>query len=293
MTGFFAILKKISILADDTTLALKHTANILSDDIAVTAEQSSSFRATRELPAIWAIIKGSFLNKLVILPVIFLLSAFLPEIIIPILITGGVYLSYEGYEKVHEYLSRSNKKTPKEDELSESEVIIQEKINIKEAITTDFVLSIEIVLITLSTVIDNPLVEQIIITSIVSFMATVGVYGVVALIVRLDDIGVWFVKRGKRKVGVFLVRTMGVIIVALGYIGTVAMLLVAGGIFTHNIHSLHDFLGSYINFSGFMYIFTLILEMGISLIVGLIAFMAHKVCIRLQNSFRASVVKEV
>ena len=111
MTGFFAILKKISILADDTTIALKHTSSILSDDIAVTAEQSSSFRASRELPAIWAITKGSFLNKLIILPIIFLLSAFLPSVIIPILIMGGVYLSYEGVEKVHAYIFLTMKTT--------------------------------------------------------------------------------------------------------------------------------------------------------------------------------------
>ena len=277
MTGFFAILKKISILADDTTIALKHTSSILSDDIAVTAEQSSSFRASRELPAIWSITKGSFLNKLIILPIIFLLSAFLPSVIIPILIMGGVYLSYEGFEKVHAYIFPHNEDSKDKAELTDEEVLVQEKENIKDAVVTDFVLSIEIVLIALSTVMDKSLTEQIIITSLVAFAATVGVYGIVALIVRLDDLGVWFVKRGQKEVGVFLVKMMSVIIVALGYIGTTAMLLVAGGIFTHNIHLLHSFFESNLTFSGIAFLITIASEIGVSLIVGLIAFMLFRV----------------
>lgn len=193
----------------------------------------------------------------------------------------GVYLSYEGYEKVHEYLFEHEEKESKHESLSNDEVMTQEKENIKSTVTTDFVLSIEIVLIALSTVIDKPLIEQITITSMVAFAATVGVYGIVALVVRLDDLGVWFVKRGQRKVGIFLVGMMGVVIGALGYIGTIAMLLVAGGIFVHNIDFLHHIFESNLTFSGMAYTITIILEMSLSFIVGLLAFLVYMLYFKL------------
>ena len=123
MTGFFAILKNIAMLADDTSPAIKNTASILSDDIAVIAKRSTSFSASRELPAIWAITKGSFVNKLIILPVMLLLSAFFSSAIIPILVIGGIYLSFEGYEKIDEYHLSHNEEEKDILELNNNEIM--------------------------------------------------------------------------------------------------------------------------------------------------------------------------
>ena len=192
-SGFFAILDDIASLMDDVAitakLATKKTAGILGDDLAVNAEKSTGFVSSREIPVLWAITKGSFINKLIIVPIILLLNLFLPTAIIVILIIGGFYLAYEGVEKIVEYFF--HKHEPVKEELVE--VIQQdaelEKTKIKSAITTDFILSIEIVIIALSTVLDKTLSLQILTLTVVSILATVGVYGIVALVVRMDDFG--------------------------------------------------------------------------------------------------------
>jgi len=243
MTGFFAILKNISMLADDTVMAAKHTASILSDDIAVSAEQSSTFSAKRELPSVWAIMKGSFVNKLIVVPIILLLYVFIPSLIEPLLILGALYLSYEGYEKILEILQEYKHKESETQKkrLSDAELLAEEKKNVKAAIIMDFVLSIEIVVITLSFVTEQHLNLQstAMIVSIVSLLATIIVYGTVALIIRLDDIGLWFYKKGSIGIGNFLIKTMGILISALGYIGLLAMLLVGGDILSHHLLHLH------------------------------------------------------
>jgi len=185
------------------------------------------------------------INKFIILPIAFLLSAFAPWAIIPILMIGGVYLAYEGAEKVYEYFfhKTSKQRIDSLDEvLSKEEVLEQEKKKIKSAIITDFILSIEIVIIALSTVTDQPLVTQIIVVSIIAFLASTAVYGLVALLVRMDDIGYALIAKGKQKVGQFLVNALPKVIKILTVVGTIAMLLVAGGIFLHNIPELHELL---------------------------------------------------
>jgi len=272
MTGFFGILKNIGMLADDTALVVKHTANVLGDDIAVISEKTSKFRPNRELPVLWEIAKGSLVNKVIILPVMFLMQYFIPTAIPIILIMGAVYLSYEGYEKAQELLAK-NKNT---DEKLENERIIKaknlvkaEKDKIKSAILMDFVLSIEVVLIALNTVKNNPLTEQIMIVSFVTLLATVGVYGLVAFIIRLDDIGIYFIKRGKVTVGEAFIRTMGKLIKSLSYIGTLAMLLVAGGIFLHSIPVMFNkLLGDFI----LVDILTIVAELTISYVIGAVAY---------------------
>lgn len=286
MTGFFAILKHAAMLADDTSLAVKNTASILSDDIAVTAEKSTSFSASRELPAIWAIVKGSFVNKLIILPVMLLLSAFSPTLIKYILVLGGVYLSYEGYEKIDEYFFSYNEEDIKST-LSDNEVLKNEKTNVKNAIVTDFVLSVEIVLVALSTVMDKSLIEQIIVTTIASFAATIGVYGLVALIVRLDDIGIWFAKKGYKTIGLFLIKLMRFSIVALGYIGTIAMFLVAGAIFAHNVPFIHELIKDNLYFPGVLYLLTILAEIVISFIVGLALFASFDLVVNYWKKYKA------
>ena len=254
-SGFFAILDDIAALMDDVAvtskIATQKTAGILGDDLAVNAEKATGFLSSRELPVLWAITKGSFINKLIILPIAFLLNWLYKPAIEMILILGGLYLAFEGVEKIIEYLFHSSKKghevieESKEDENSE----ISEKAKINSAIRTDFILSIEIVIIALGTVIqqEHPLITQIITVTFVSFLATVGVYGIVALIVRMDDAGFSLIRKSHdkgffSKLGHLLVKALPVIIKLLGVVGTIALILVSGGIFVHNIHYLHELL---------------------------------------------------
>ena len=256
-SGFFALLDDISVLMDDVAvmskISAKKTAGILGDDLAVNAEKASGFVSSRELPVLWAITKGSFFNKLVILPVAFLLSAFLPSVITFILILGGLYLAYEGVEKILEYIlpHKSIVVDTSAETLSEVEILALEKKKIKSAILTDFILSIEIIIIVLGTVLDQSLTIQIIVVSIISMIATVGVYGVVALIVRMDDFGLKLIQMSEGKknslhfIGVTLVSALPVVIKCLSVVGTVALLLVSGGIFIHNIEIFHHLLESF------------------------------------------------
>lgn len=250
-SGFFAVLDDISALMDDVAtmskVATKKTAGILGDDLAVNAEKATGFLSNREIPVLWAITKGSFLNKLIILPIAFLLSAYLPTAITIILILGGVYLAYEGAEKVYEYLFHRKEEAHAEDpiDIPEEELPELEQKKIKQAIVTDFILSIEIVIIALSTVVNEPLTIRIATVSVVALLATVGVYGIVALIVRMDDYGYRLIRLNDRddsfsdKVGGVLVNALPRIIKALSVVGTLALLLVSGGIFNHNIDYLH------------------------------------------------------
>jgi uncharacterized protein len=250
-SGFFAILDDIAALMDDVAitakLATKKTAGILGDDLAVNAEKSTGFVSSREIPVLWAITKGSFINKLIIVPIALLLNVFLPVAIIVILILGGFYLAFEGVEKIAEYFF--HKKQPAQQaaatEIQEDAEL--EKTKIKSAITTDFILSVEIVIIALSTVLNKSLSMQILTISIVSLLATVGVYGIVALIVRMDDLGLVLIQKSKGKgfiylLGVYLVKALPMMIKIFSVVGTMALLLVSGGIFVHNIAYLHHFL---------------------------------------------------
>jgi predicted DNA repair protein MutK len=250
-SGFFTILDDIAALMDDVAinakLATQKTVGILGDDLAVNAEKSTGFLSERELPVLWAITKGSFINKLIIVPVTLLLNIFLPSAIITILILGGFYLAFEGVEKIAEFFFHKKKPTKQ----VSVEVIKQdtawEKAKIKSAITTDFILSVEIVIIALSTVLDKSLSVQILTLSVVSIIATVGVYGIVALIVRLDDFGFKLIKKSNKKgllnrFGLLLVNALPILIRIFSVVGTIALLLVSGGIFAHNIEYLHHIL---------------------------------------------------
>ena len=239
-SGFFALFDDIATLMDDVAVmsksAAKKTAGILGDDLAVNANKASNFPPSRELPVLWAITKGSFINKLILLPIVFLLSAFASWLIVPILMLGGLYLAYEGIEKIWEWIDNSHHQEGSKD--------IDEKSKIRSAILTDFILSIEIVIIALGSVVDEPLKVQIPVVSFVAFLATIGVYGIVALIVRMDDMGYALVRiSGDRGVGAYIGRALVMllprVIKALSIIGTIAMLLVAGGIYLHHIDTLH------------------------------------------------------
>ena len=258
--GIFAILDDIAMLLDDAAVmgkvAAKKTAGILGDDLAVNAEKATGFRASRELPVVWAITKGSLINKLILLPLAFLLSAYASWLIVPILLVGGAYLSFEGVEKIYHACTHHSKgEKPAVTDLEEAELLRHEKNKIKSAIRTDFILSIEIVMIGLGTVMEHHLVLQILVVSSIALLATIGVYGFVALLVRMDDVGLYVVSLSRRlhgfvawilrKGGMLLVAALPHVIRILAIIGTVAMLLVGGGMYTHNIKALHHVVERY------------------------------------------------
>jgi len=256
-SGIFAILDDIALLLDDTAamskLAAKKTAGLLGDDLAVNAEQATGFHASRELPVIWAISKGSLVNKAIILPVAFLLSAYMPWLIVPILLLGGAYLSFEGTEKVFEWFVGHH---PGEVAAQHTEdgrqIVEQEQVKIKGAVRTDFILSIEIVVVSLETVIGQPFVMQVMVVGLVALLATVGVYGLVAFLVRIDDMGLFLIQRAAalqgvtaramRRSGEVMMAALPRVIRLLGVVGTLAMLLVGGGMFLHNVAWVHHLL---------------------------------------------------
>ena len=275
-SGFFAILDDVAALLDDVAamskIATKKTAGILGDDLAVNAEKASGFVSQRELPVLWAITKGSLLNKIIILPIAFLLSAFLPWAVTVVLVLGGIYLAFEGAEKIHEFF------VPHEHDhiaaearpMTKEEILELEKTKVKSAIVTDFILSIEIVIIALGAVIKEPLVTQISVVSVVALLATVGVYGIVALIVRMDEFGTRLINLNEEensisdKIGRFFVNALPKVIKALSVIGTIALLLVSGGIFVHNIDFFHHLLPN---------VPSIIVEFVVGLIVGFVALL--------------------
>ena len=287
-SGFFALLDDIAALMDDVAVmskvAAKKTAGILGDDLAVNAEKASGFVSSRELPVLWAITKGSFLNKLIILPIAFLLTAFIPWLINIILILGGLYLAYEGAEKIFEFFFPHEPVNKVEllEELSEEEILALEKTKIKSAIVTDFILSVEIIIIALGTVIEQDLWTQIMVVTVIAIIATVGVYGIVALIVRMDEAGYKMIQWSKGKkninfhIGTLLVKALPRVIQFLAIVGTLALLFVSGGIFLHQIPFVHhyvDFMPSWIA------------EFLLGLIVGM-------VCVFIVMAFRKIFKKE-
>jgi predicted DNA repair protein MutK len=269
-SGFFAILDDIAALMDDVAVlgkvATKKTAGILGDDLAVNAEKSTGFLSSREIPVLWAIAKGSLINKVIIVPVALLLNIFFPVAIKVILVLGGFYLAYEGVEKIVEFLFHRKKPVHVEAVEVIQDDLEAEKAKVKSAILTDFVLSVEIVIIALSTVLESSMPIQILTVSVVAFLATVGVYGIVALIVRMDDLGFQLIRRSGEKgilntFGGFLVKALPVIIKIFAFVGTIALILVSGGIFVHNITFLHDF---------FPELLLMVMEFTMAILAGLI-----------------------
>ncbi|UGS23327.1 DUF808 domain-containing protein [Flavobacterium channae] len=275
-SGFFAILDDIAALMDDVAmtskLATKKTAGILGDDLAVNAEKATGFLASREIPVLWAITKGSFINKLIILPVVFVLNWLYPPAIKVALIIGGIYLAYEGVEKIIEYFFHHTKKGEEviaESELEENDEN-SEKAKVKSAIKTDFILSLEIVIIALGTAMEkqHPLITQILSVTFVAIIATIGVYGIVAFIVRMDDAGFYLMRKSDNKgfmssVGGILIKALPLVIKGLAVLGTIALILVSGGIFLHNIDYLHHLIPHSIP--------STLAEFGVGIAFGLVA----------------------
>ncbi|NDJ58107.1 DUF808 family protein [Enterobacteriaceae bacterium 4M9] len=247
-SSLLTLLDDIATLLDDISvmgkLAAKKTAGVLGDDLSLNAQQVTGVRANRELPVVWGVAKGSFVNKLILVPLALVISAFAPWAITPLLMLGGAFLCFEGVEKVLESLrSRGKKQSPQERQQRLEAIAAQdpkafERDKIKGAVRTDFILSAEIVAITLGIVADAPLLTQVLVLSGIAILVTIGVYGLVGLIVRLDDMGYWLVERTSalaRATGKGLLALAPWLMKSLSIIGTLAMFLVGGGILVHGI----------------------------------------------------------
>ncbi len=248
-SSLLALLDDIATLLDDVSLmskvAAKKTAGVLGDDLALNAQQVTGVRAERELPVVWAVAKGSLRNKVILVPGALLISAFIPWLITPLLMLGGAFLCYEGFEKLaHRFLhDDSERHAEKLQALSDPKVdlVAFEKDKISGAVRTDFILSAEIVAITLGTVAAATFTTQVLVLSTIALAVTVGVYGLVAGIVKLDDAGLALCQRGSglsQKLGGALLWLAPWLMKTLSVVGTAAMFMVGGGILTHGFHAL-------------------------------------------------------
>lgn len=251
--SLFALLDDIATILDDvavmTKVAAKKTAGVLGDDLALNAQQVSGVRAERELPVVWAVGVGSLKNKVILVPLALAISAFIPWAVTPLLMVGGLYLCFEGVEKLaHKWLHSADEDAAHHaeelaavaDETVDLAVFEAEKI--KGAIRTDFVLSAEIIVIALGTVADKPFASQVAVLSGIGLIMTVGVYGFVAAIVKMDDLGLYLLQKGSgiaKAIGKGLLLTAPKLMKALTVIGTAAMFLVGGGILTHGLPPVH------------------------------------------------------
>ncbi|ARW82532.1 DUF808 domain-containing protein [Aeromonas salmonicida] len=242
-TSLLALLDDIASVLDDvalmTKVAAKKTAGVLGDDLALNAEQVSGVRAERELPVVWAVAKGSFRNKLILVPAAIAISALVPWLITPLLMLGGAYLCFEGAEKLaHKLLPHDAAEGEPSSQVVPDDLVAFEQQKVKGAIRTDFILSAEIIVIALGTVQGSSLRLQISVVAGIALLMTVGVYGLVGLIVKLDDIGLHLLQKSdgsalRRAVGQGLLVTAPRLMHLLALVGTIAMFMVGGGILVH------------------------------------------------------------
>ncbi|WP_065261082.1 DUF808 domain-containing protein [Pseudomonas bananamidigenes] len=257
-SSLLVLIDDIATVLDDVALmskmAAKKTAGVLGDDLALNAQQVSGVRAEREIPVVWAVAKGSFVNKLILVPSALAISAFVPWLVTPLLMVGGAYLCFEGFEKLaHPLLHGKDEDQAGHAQLTEAvadpatDLVAYEKDKIKGAIRTDFILSAEIIAITLGTVAEASLTQQVIVMSGIAVVMTAGVYGLVAGIVKLDDLGLWLTQKPgavAKRIGNAILRAAPYMMKGLSVIGTAAMFLVGGGILTHGIPVVHHWIES-------------------------------------------------
>lgn len=286
--GLLALLDDIATLLDDVSLmtkvAAKKTAGVLGDDLALNAQQVSGVKANRELPVVWAVAKGSFINKLILVPLALLISATMPMLVTVLLMLGGLYLCYEGTEKIaHKWLHDKAEAEAHHQELvkavSEPEVDIKafEKEKIKGAIRTDFILSAEIIVIALGVAQAADFKTQVLVVSLIALAMTVGVYGLVAAIVKFDDAGLALLnnagsntfERFKQSLGRGILFIAPRFMTLLSFLGMLAMFLVGGGILVHGLPFLHHLLEPVIHNLGA--VMTVLLPMLFNALVGLLA----------------------
>ncbi|EHA1124054.1 DUF808 domain-containing protein [Vibrio navarrensis] len=248
--SLLTLLDDIATVLDDVAVmskvAAKKTAGVLGDDLALNAQQVSGVSAEREIPVVWAVAKGSFRNKCILVPAALLISAFVPWLIMPLLLLGGLFLCFEGAEKILEKWHHAQPSKEKEiaTEQAITDIAAYEKQKIAGAVRTDFILSAEIIVIALGTVQGQSTTAQILVVSLIAFVMTIGVYGLVAAIVKLDDLGFYLERRSQGKgigntLGQSLIRFAPKLMKGLTIVGTAAMFLVGGGIVVHNVPAIH------------------------------------------------------
>ena len=259
--NLIALLDDIATILDDVAamskVAVKKTAGVLGDDLALNAQQVTGVNPERELPVVWAVMKGSLLNKLILVPAALLISWLIPWAVTPLLMAGGLFLCFEGFEKVAHVFSHSAKLRASDHEALVNAVadpavdlVAFERDKIKGAVRTDFILSAEIIAITLGVVASQPLMNRVLVLSAIALLMTVGVYGLVAAIVKLDDAGLHLNRRVgdgtvadlQRRLGLYILRAAPILMKGLSIAGTAAMFLVGGGILSHGLPGLHHML---------------------------------------------------
>ncbi|MEO7159982.1 MAG: DUF808 domain-containing protein [Polaromonas sp.] len=293
-TSLLALIDDIASVLDDVALlskvAAKKTAGVLGDDLALNAQQVAGVKADRELPVVWAVAKGSFINKLILVPAALAISAFAPWAVTPLLMVGGAFLCYEGFEKLAHKFMHSQAEQDAEHEalanaLADPSVDLREveKTKIKGAIRTDFVLSAEIVAITLGTVQASPFTTQLAVLSGIAVAMTAGVYGLVAGIVKFDDGGLYLSRRAgahawagfQRSLGEGILRAAPWLMKGLSVAGTAAMFLVGGGILTHGLawlhHGIEGLTAQMAAVNGIGPVLAAVMPLGLDALVGLVA----------------------
>lgn len=285
-TNLLALLDDIATLLDDISVmgkvAAKKTAGVLGDDLSLNADQVSGFKANRELPVVYAVAKGSLLNKLILVPLALIISAFAGWLITPLMMAGGAYLCYEGAEKVWHGLkskvprtnsgSSDGARQQKLAQMDPEQARQYEQKKVRGAIGTDFILSAEIVVLTLGVVANSPLINQIAVLAIIALSVTVGVYGLVAIIVKIDDLGLWLKKTDSTMasaIGQGLLSLAPRLMKLLSLAGTVAMFVVGGGIFLHSFHLLQHSIQQLLPAMPSM-IHNLILDLLVPLFIGVV-----------------------
>ena len=281
-SSLLALIDDIATVLDDVSIlakvAAKKTAGVLGDDLALNAQQVTGVSADREIPVVWAVAKGSLLNKAILVPLALAISAFAPWAVTPLLMLGGAFLCFEGFEKLaHKFFHDPDDDRHKAElahALSDPgvDLVTLEKDKIKGAIRTDFILSAEIIAITLGTVAEAELLTRVLVLSGIALVMTAGVYGLVAAIVKLDDLGLYLSRRPgatARAIGRAILRAAPWLMKALSVAGTAAMFLVGGGILVHGLAPLHHWIADRIHdLSGFN---ATLAEMGFNAAVGLLA----------------------
>lgn len=280
--SLLALLDDISVILDDVSLmtkvAAKKTAGVLGDDLALNAEQVTGVRADRELPVVWAVAKGSLVNKVILVPAALLISAIYPPLVTFLLMCGGLYLAFEGAEKVihkfwphllpHDEEQSARLQANADDQI---DLVAFEKQKIKGAVRTDFILSAEIIVIALGSAAEATLLEKSLVLVIIAVALTLGVYGLVAAIVKMDDLGLYLLKKPAslaQKIGQFLLSAAPKLMKFLSIAGTIAMFLVGGGILVHGVNFLHHEVEDLAHLTG---VFESVTTMLLNSLVGLIA----------------------
>lgn len=303
--SLLTLIDDIASVLDDvalmTKVAAKKTAGVLGDDLALNAEQVSGVRAERELPVVWAVAVGSLKNKLILVPAALAISAFIPWAVTPLLMLGGFYLCLEGVEKLaHKWLHTPEENAARHDE--EVAALVDENVDllafetdkIKGAIRTDFVLSAEIIVIALGTVAAQPFTSQLTVLASIGLIMTVGVYGIVAGIVKMDDLGFYLLKKTNataRFIGQGLVLAAPKLMKALTIIGTAAMFMVGGGILSHGLPPVHHAIADFSAIAGVMSgPLSLALDVVVGLLGGALALLAVKGFSRVSMAFKGKTV---